>query len=104
MPTQHESADPNSVIFTHMTRPDQLDRSRRVIELGAMAVRGPLDPRLEESGKGPLECVLKKLGEVEQYLQKEEQGGNHNAAIQGCVAIREALTNKLNTSEGKIEA
>lgn len=89
-------------MFKQMTRPDQLEQSRKIIEIGAMAVRAPLDPRWQESGKVGLEQVLKKLEEVEQYLKSE--GGECDQALEGCGLIREALTRKLSIIGGEDEA
>lgn len=85
----HYELPSQDVIFRQMGRPDQMERSRKIIEIGAIAVRAPLDPMLQDKDS----TILKKLEEVEQYLKHE--GGDCQNALEGCVAIREALLQKL---------
>ncbi|KAF1849364.1 uncharacterized protein K460DRAFT_394210 [Cucurbitaria berberidis CBS 394.84] len=87
-------------IFEHMTQPDDLARSRQIIQIGAMAVvnRSTLDPRLEQENEpNKPECMLEKLQNVEQHLQ--EMNGDE-AALKACTVIREALVQKTGNNEG----
>ncbi|KAF9692877.1 hypothetical protein EKO04_009169 [Ascochyta lentis] len=92
MPLQHEHLG-QEVLFRPMTRPDQMQRSRRVIEIGAMAVSAPIDPTLQNNAR----TILKKLEEVEQYLKRE--CSDCEDALKGCTMIKEALTRKLSVAE-----
>lgn len=78
----------------HMTHPQDLARSRQIIEIGAIAVRkrhhANVDPMLElDLMMTNRERILSKLEELERYLRQEE-GGNLNA-LRGCRMIRMAL-------------
>ncbi|UPX17446.1 uncharacterized protein EKO05_0007799 [Ascochyta rabiei] len=88
MPLQHEDLE-REVVFRSMTRPDQMERSRRIIEIGAMVAGVPLDPTLQNNAR----TILKKLEEVEQYLKQEID--DCEAALKGCIMIREVLTREL---------
>lgn len=79
----------DQVVFKHMARPEQMERSQKIIEIGAMAITGPVDPSLESNGA----TILKKLEEVEQYL-KAECGGCEDV-LRGCMSIREAVKGKM---------
>ncbi|KAH6297055.1 hypothetical protein HBI39_152990 [Parastagonospora nodorum] len=75
--------------LTRVTDPARLRRSRHIIEVGAMAVRKYAggDVKLEEWTV--LERVMKKVGDVEEYLKRE--GGDNADALKGCEIIRQAL-------------
>jgi hypothetical protein len=90
--TQYGNDDP----YIHQTTdPARLEHSRRIIEIGAMAVRNhtKLDPRLEDNdGLSAHERVVKKVEDVERYLQQNE--AQNEEALKGCAMIREALNRK----------
>jgi hypothetical protein len=72
--------------------PYRLAHSRRIIEIGAMAVRkhGKIDPALEDSdGMSAHERILRKLEDVEKYLRRDE--GDNEDALKWCAMIRAAL-------------
>ncbi|KAL7778025.1 hypothetical protein CFE70_004699 [Pyrenophora teres f. teres 0-1] len=73
--------------YRQMTRPEELARSRQIIEIGAMVVTNPskLDPRLETQPSRTK--ILKTLDDIEEHL-KEITG---EEALRGCRLIREAL-------------
>lgn len=79
------------VVFRQM-RPEQMERSMKVIEIGAVAFSQHVDPAPERGGA----AMLKKLGEVERYLRAE--CGECEGALRGCANIREALAKKENVS------
>lgn len=74
------------VVFRHMV-PEQIEQSRKIIEIGAISVRHHVDPALLERS-GP--AMLRKIEEVERYLKAE--CGDCDGALRGCATIREALT------------
>jgi hypothetical protein len=76
-------------VFRYMTRPDDLVRSRQIIQIGAMVVqhRSRVDRRLEETDSNVQERLLKKLANIEKHL-KETKG---EEALRGYRMIREAL-------------
>ncbi|OAK95550.1 hypothetical protein IQ06DRAFT_284633 [Phaeosphaeriaceae sp. SRC1lsM3a] len=84
-----------SPILRKMTDPAHLAQSRRIIEIGAMAVRkhsNKLDPRLQDNGNAglsPHERIMKKLEDIECYLPQDE--ARNGEALKGCAMIREAL-------------
>ena len=101
---QHNSANnnrlsmvPEGPTFRHMTHPDELAKSRQIIQIGAMVVknRSRLDPRLEQTGMDTRECILKKLADIEEHL-KETKG---DEALRGCRMIREALGKKTKAED-----
>lgn len=87
---EHSGQD---VTFRQMTTLDQMERSRRIIEIGAMTVNPPLQPILQNNNSS----ILNKLEEVEQYLKR--RGEDFEDELKGCIVIRQALTRKL--SEAK---
>jgi hypothetical protein len=88
---------PEGPVFQHMTRPEELARSRQIIQIGAMAVksRSTLDPQLMQTGTNDRERILKKLADIEAQLN-EKKG---EEALGGCRMIREALGKKLDADE-----
>jgi hypothetical protein len=96
-----------------MIDPIHFAHSRRIIEIGAMAVRNhtTLDPKLDDNkGLSAHERILKKLEDVERYLQQYE--AHNEDALSGCKLIREALSrrkgsvdasHKLDCSDGAAE-
>jgi hypothetical protein len=89
----------NDPIMTHMTNPTQLAHSRRVIEIGAMAVRQhvpPIDPRLDTH-----ESMLKKLEDVERHLKLHDV--DNVEALRGCEMVREALGKRMKVLDSPIE-
>jgi hypothetical protein len=88
---------PEEPVFCHMTRPDELARSRQIIQIGAMVVknRSRLDPRLGQTGTDSRERILKKLADIEEHL-KETKG---DEALGGCRMIREALGKKTEVED-----
>lgn len=93
----HYEYPSQGVLFRQMARPDQMERSRRIIEVGAMSVRAPLDPTLQID----TETILEKLAEVEQYLKCG--GDDHRDALEGCAAIREVLMRRLREDKFGVE-
>jgi hypothetical protein len=90
--TQYGYDDP---YIRQTTDPARLEHSRRIIEIGAMAVRNhsKLDPRLEDNdGMSAHERVVKKVEDVERYLQQDE--AHNEEALKGCAMIREALNRR----------
>jgi hypothetical protein len=84
--------DDEEVQVRHVTDALHLAHSRRVIEIGAMAVRNhacPADDGEAEGCMTPHERILKKLADVELYLQQHEQ--ENEDALKGCEMIKEAL-------------
>ncbi|CAA9961324.1 hypothetical protein PTMSG1_04708 [Pyrenophora teres f. maculata] len=78
---------PGGPTYRQMTHPEELARSRQIIEIGAMVVTNPskLDPRLETQPSRTK--ILKSLDDIEEHL-KEITG---EEALRGCRLIREAL-------------
>lgn len=90
----------NDPILRYMNEPEQLAKSMKIIEIGAMAVHDKikLDPRLEqETGKSIHECILEKLEDVEKYLK--EGGEDCEQVLKSCTTIREALARKIEDEE-----
>ncbi|KAI8943191.1 hypothetical protein NX059_001220 [Plenodomus lindquistii] len=86
----------SSPIIQHMTRPEDLARSRQIIQIGAMAMRPStnLDPNLPGTpAVAHHECILKKLDDIEFYLSQDN--GHNPDALRGCRMIREALANRM---------
>jgi hypothetical protein len=77
------------VVFRHMA-PEQIQQSRKIIEIGAVSVKQYIDPALERGGP----AMLRKIEEVERYLKAECE--DCDGALRGCATIREALTKKEN--------
>lgn len=76
------------------TDPSRLAHSRRIIEIGAMAVRNhaKIDPALEDNagaGMSAHERILKKVEDVEKYLRRDER--DNEDALKGCAMIRAAF-------------
>ena len=73
--------------YRQMTRPDELARSRQIIEIGAMVVTNPskLDPSLEPQPS--LTQILKNLDDIEEHLKESTD----EEALRSCKLIREAL-------------
>ncbi|KAF7674625.1 hypothetical protein GT037_007385 [Alternaria burnsii] len=85
-------------VFRHMRRPDEMSRSRRIIEIGALVVsnRSKLDPRLEPlSPTANRARILEKLGDVEQHLRNKEG----KEALPACMTIRVALSRSMNAKD-----
>jgi hypothetical protein len=83
------------LIVQHMTSPTHLAHSRRIIQIGAMAVRHHvpdrnLDPRLRTH-----ESMLKKLDDVEDHLRLQD--AENEEALKGCAIIKEALKKRVVT-------
>jgi hypothetical protein len=76
----------NEVMVRHMGRTEDMERSRRIIEIGALTARAQQDSTLQDHG----DTTLKKLADVERYLKAECVGCDD--ALRGCAAIREVLT------------
>jgi hypothetical protein len=90
-------------LVRNMTDPAQLAHSRRIIEIGAMAVRNhsKIDAALEDKDHlSPLERIMKKLEDVEQYLQRDE--AKNAEALKGCAMIREALKQRARSIDAAV--
>jgi hypothetical protein len=73
----------------------KLRHSRRIIEIGAMAVRShaEIDPKLEsDDSLSSHERIMKKLGDVERHLKQDE--ADNQDALKGCAMIRDALNRR----------
>ncbi|USP78233.1 uncharacterized protein yc1106_05507 [Curvularia clavata] len=93
------SGDP---VFRQMSRPEELARSKQIIEIGALAVtnQAKIDPRLEPCDPIPnRDLVLKKLVDIEEHVKKA--GGAK--ALDSCKTIRKVLTGKTQC-EGEMDA
>lgn len=71
-----------------MVTQEEIQRSQKIIEIGAMVVRGRIDPAMQ----GNSNTMIEKLDEVELYLRAECLGCED--ALKGCVTIREVLIEK----------
>jgi len=94
-PVQHGHSGSNNegqVIIRHMAGLEQMQHSRKIIEIGAMAVTEAFDPRLQWNGS----AILRKLEEVEWYLRAK--CGKCEEALKGCASIREAVKGKTRMS------
>lgn len=94
-------ADP---LVRNMTDPAQLAQSRRIIEIGAMAVRNhsKIDPALKAyDNMSPLERIMKKLEDVERYLKQYEI--KNAEALKGCAMIRGALKQRARSIDAATE-
>jgi len=86
--------------FARMSHSDQENNSRKVIEVGAMAViNQPIPyqiPQFDGDDKGSRrEKIMKKLEEVEKHLKQEM--GDRDESLKGCEMIREAFAKKDTT-------
>ncbi|CAO2651945.1 Nn.00g002280.m01.CDS01 [Neocucurbitaria sp. VM-36] len=103
-PTHTLSTKSSGPVFEYMTHPNDLARSRQIIQIGAMAVVEPskLDPRLEHDYEG--ECpkrMLKSLLDVEQHLQGKN---GDEEVLKACNVLRNALTKVTTANHGvKVE-
>ncbi|EMD90641.1 hypothetical protein COCC4DRAFT_127830 [Bipolaris maydis ATCC 48331] len=89
---------PEGPLFRQMLRPEELERSRQIIEIGALAVtsHGSIDPMLQPyTSVSNQERILKKLIDIEEHLGKS--GGAE--ALRSCRTIREALIGKTECEE-----
>lgn len=89
------SEDP---IFRQMIRPNELARSRHVIEIGALAVsnRSKLDPRLESQSPTTSRArILEKLGDIEEHLRDKEG----EEALPACMMIRFTLSKRMEAED-----
>lgn len=73
-------------MIRHMGTTEDMERSQRIIEIGALTARRQQGPTLQDHG----DITLKKLEDVERYLKVECVGCED--ALRGCATIREALT------------
>ncbi|KAI4952647.1 hypothetical protein J4E91_003119 [Alternaria rosae] len=81
-------------VIRRMTRPDELARSRQIIEIGALAVAShcTLDPRLGLHNPTTNRArVLKKLADIEEHLEDKEA----REALSACKTIRDALSKRI---------
>lgn len=81
------------VTFRQMAGSEHMERSHKIIEIGAMAVTRRVDHAL----KGNDGAILQKLDEVERYLTVE--CGECEDALRGCATIREAVKGKMRKSD-----
>lgn len=98
--TSPKFSDP---LIRKMTGPAQLAKSRRIIEIGAMAVRNhsKIDPSLEDNDNmSPHERILKKLEDVERYLQQD--AAKNEEALKGCALIRVALKQRAKSIDAAV--
>jgi hypothetical protein len=92
---EDDDEDNEEVEIRHVMDPVHLAHSRRIIEIGAMAVRNHHSSTDNDEAKGdmkPRERILKKLEDVEMYLQQHE--ADNEDALKGCGMIREALVRR----------
>jgi hypothetical protein len=90
------STDIEGPKIRRMNRPEELARSRQIIEIGAMAITGAtkLDPRLNEQISHDTHSrILKKLEDIETYLHCID--GDSEDALRGCAMIRETLHRRV---------
>ena len=83
------------VSFRHMVDAEQLERSRRIIEIGALTAREPV--RKDET-------MLEKLREVERHLKDrylKDRYSGYEDALEGCASIRGALTGAVAVDNGR---
>lgn len=99
------------VEFKHMSYRNQLEGSRRVIEVGAMAVFNAPKHMLIDTDSDYVggkihesERILKKLYEVEQHLKCEIEDEACAAGLKGCEVIRKALLAKSAEAHGDLDA
>ncbi|KAL6711426.1 hypothetical protein ACN47E_004360 [Coniothyrium glycines] len=80
-----------------MVDAEQLARSRKILQIGAMAVATPIHQIVPRPGGqtpgSDQKRIFLKLKEIEEYLKK--QVGDNSAALRGCAMIREAIYNKV---------
>lgn len=91
------SRDP---IFRQMSHPEELARSRQIIEIGALAVTnyGKVDPRREPFESIPnRDLVLRKLVDIEEHVKK----AGDVEALRSCKTIRKVLTGKTGCEDEK---
>ncbi|KAJ8108264.1 hypothetical protein OPT61_g8291 [Boeremia exigua] len=88
VPTGSTSKPNEDITFTRMAGQKNMERSRKIIEIGAMAVTPPVDSTMEDGGV----AILKKLDDVEQYLKWWCIASED--ALKGCATIRAALKGK----------
>jgi hypothetical protein len=92
--------------FMYMSHWDQMHKSGRVIEIGAMAVVNQPIPCtvsqvvLDQEGSRR-EMIMKKLEDVEKHLKQEM--GNHNEGLKGCEMIREVFARKHEPKNAGVE-
>ena len=85
-------------VFRHTRRPDEMARSRRIIEIGALVVsnRSKLDPRLEPlSPTADRARILEKLGDIEEHLRNKEC----KEALPACMTIRVTLSRNMDAED-----
>lgn len=83
-------------VFRHITHPRELAISRRIIEIGAMAVtdRSTINPSLEQvAERNDPEPILQKLEDIERHLLQDKD--EDHEALKACTMIREALAQKI---------
>ncbi|KAH7386006.1 hypothetical protein BKA66DRAFT_490369 [Pyrenochaeta sp. MPI-SDFR-AT-0127] len=91
-------------VFRHITHPQELSKSRYIIEIGAMAVldKSRLDPSLEQVTKilGQ-DHILKKLDDVERYIVQMKDGDGE--ALKACTIIRKMVAQEIRDDKLKHE-
>lgn len=100
-----QSACQPPLVVQRMSRPEDIERSTQIIQIGAMAIRNPrIDPALDHVTTGEdlshLEHAIKKLIEVVSHLRKDK--GDKAHAIAACVAIKDNLLKKLEFGEHRV--
>ncbi|KAF1918381.1 hypothetical protein BDU57DRAFT_197438 [Ampelomyces quisqualis] len=91
----------NDPLVYRITDPYRLAHSRRVIEVGAMAVRnhGSVDAAAAEGGMSAHERMWMKVADVERFLRQDESANED--ALKGCLVIRAALLDmRAKTQDG----
>lgn len=86
-------ADDGLVVVRHMARSDALARSRKILEIGLMAVTkkgsDAIDADLHIAPMNA-EQILKKVKEIEYYFENKME--RNEEALRGCALIREAIS------------
>jgi hypothetical protein len=81
-------------VIRHMTRPEELTRSRQIIEIGALAVSNSskLDPRLESHNLTTCRAqILRRLADIEEHLENKKG----YEALSMCKTIRDTLSKEI---------
>lgn len=73
------------MVFRYMAQPEEIERSRKIIEIGTLETRRQTDTAPHQR----TETILQKIQEVENYLTTECR--ECEEALQACTTIKAAL-------------